>query len=352
MAAPHEHQHEQDHDGARAGRRDVQTDAEALRRAIERDELRLWYQPIISLDDDEVVGAEALVRWEHPEAGLLPPAAFVPAAERSDLIVDLGAWVLDEACRQAAAWRARGRRLQVSVNVGARHVEDPTFTACVLDAVARHGADPQDLCVEITEAVPMDASDAALARLRDLRRAGVRVALDDFGTGCSSLSTLVRVEIDELKVDRLFVQGLELDDHANHALVTAVLGLASSLGLDVVAEGIETGTQLRELRALDCPFGQGFLYQRPLPPEELEAWMRRRAAERAAQRRGPAPRSRAGDAARPQPARANADRPARTDQPRRAQLADGAGRRAARDDAPRFPAPARTIGRAAGRIGA
>lgn len=259
-------------------------DPEALRTAIAEGQLRLWYQPIVSLDDDEVVGVEALVRWEHPECGLLPPAAFVPAAERSELIVDLGAWVIDEACRQAAEWGSRRHRLQVSVNVGAGHVEDPGFATTVLAALSRHGLAPSSLCLEITEAVPITASDAGLARLRDLRRAGVRIALDDFGTGCSSLATLVRVEIDELKVDRLFVQGLEVDDHANHALVTAVLGLASSLGLDVVAEGIETATQLRELRALGCPFGQGFLYRRPLPGDELEAWLHRRAIDREAAR--------------------------------------------------------------------
>lgn len=263
-----------------------------VRSAIDDGELRLWYQPIVSLTDDEVVGVEALVRWQHPEQGLLGPAAFVPQAERSELIVHLGRWVLLEACRQAAAWRSQGRRLQVSVNVGARHVEDPGFVTDVLGALEHHELDPSALCLEITETVPMAASDAALSRLRDLRRRGVRVALDDFGTGCSSLATLVRVEIDELKVDRLFVQGLQVDDHANHALVTAVLGLASSLGLDVVAEGIETAAQLRELRALGCPFGQGYLYQRPLPADELAPWIDRRAAQRASDAVPPRPAAR------------------------------------------------------------
>jgi EAL domain-containing protein (putative c-di-GMP-specific phosphodiesterase class I) len=273
--------------------------------AIANRQLRLWYQPIISLDDDQVVGVEALVRWQHTERGMLPPAAFIPQAERSDLIVDVGRWVLDEACHQAAEWRSRGRRLQVSVNVGARHVEDCGLVTDVLGALECHGLDPSALCLEITETVPMQASDGALARLRDLRRRGVRIALDDFGTGCSSLATLVRVEIDELKVDRLFVEGLQADDQANHALVTAVLGLASTLGLDVVAEGIETAAQLRELRALGCPFGQGYLYQRPLPADELEAWVHQRARQRAAmpppraRLASPAPFSRRGDRSGP-----------------------------------------------------
>jgi EAL domain-containing protein (putative c-di-GMP-specific phosphodiesterase class I) len=257
--------------------------AEQLPRAIHAGELRLWFQPIVALVDDEVVGVEALVRWQHPEHGLLAPAAFIPEAEQSDLIVEVGRWVLDAACRQAAEWRQRGRRLQVSVNVGAHHVEHPEFVRDVLGALERHHLDPSALCLEITEAVPMDASEAALARLGDLRRRGVRIALDDFGTGCSSLATVVRVEIDELKVDRMFVAGLQSDDRANHALVTAVLGLASTLGLDVVAEGIETAAQLRELRALGCPFGQGYLYQRPLPPAELEAWIHERTLARRAQ---------------------------------------------------------------------
>jgi EAL domain-containing protein (putative c-di-GMP-specific phosphodiesterase class I) len=247
---------------------------------IARGELRLHHQPIVSLADDEVVGVEALVRWEHPTRGLLQPAAFIPWAETSELIVDIGAWVIDEASRQVAAWRTAGRRLQMSVNIGARHVEDPRLVATVEHSLATHGVDPASLCIEITEAVPLTASEPALARIQELRRLGVRVALDDFGTGCSTLGVLSRMEVDELKVDRLFVSGLHTEDRTNHAVVAAVLALAGSLGLDVVAEGIETASQLRELRALGCPFGQGYLYERPMTAADLAQWLDERAIRR------------------------------------------------------------------------
>ena len=253
---------------------------EDLVAGIAAGDLRLQHQPIVSLADDEVVGVESLVRWQHPTLGLLQPAAFIPWAERSDLIVDVGIWVIDEACRQAAAWRADGRRLQVSVNIGARHVEDPRLVATVEGSLAMHGVDPASLCIEITEAVPLTGSEPALARVQELRRLGVRVALDDFGTGCSSLGVLSRMEVDELKVDRLFVSGLHTEDRANHAVVAAVVAMAGSLGLDVVAEGIETAAQLRELRALACPFGQGYLYERPMAAADLAGWLDERAIRR------------------------------------------------------------------------
>ncbi len=242
-----------------------------LRRAVERSELRLHYQPLVDLADGSVVGVEALVRWQHPERGLVPPLSFIPLAEETGLIVPIGQWVLDTACRQVRAWRQAGGAAPsvVSVNLSARQFAHPDLVAKVAATLEATDLDPSALELEITESVVMDQSEASIERLQALRRLGVKLVLDDFGTGYSSLSYLRRLPLDTIKIDRSFVSGLG-SDAADLPIAQAVISLAHGLGIGVVAEGIETATQLACLRELGCDRGQGYAFARPVPPEELE----------------------------------------------------------------------------------
>ena len=242
-----------------------------LQRALENGELRLFYQPAVDLSSGTLVGAEALVRWEHPERGLLTPDKFLHVAEETGLIVPMGAWVVEEACRRLAAWRARpeGAALRLSMNLGARELTHPDAVTTVLGAVRRSGLDPSALTIEVTESTAMADRDTGFRALRDLSGEGVRVAIDDFGTGYSSLDQLRRMPVDVVKVDRSFVSRMS-DDPTDRELVAAVVGMARALNLLVVAEGIETEEQAAVLRELGCGFGQGFLYARPLPADELD----------------------------------------------------------------------------------
>jgi len=244
----------------------LQTESD-LRRALEAGELRLLYQPVLSLRSGAFVGAEALVRWQHPQRGLLPPAAFVAVAEDCGLIAPLGAWVLREACRQAAAWDA-GR--SVSLNLSPRQLSHSDVPRLLADALEQTGVDPARIELEITENVLMEQSAGALATLRRLRQMGVRLVLDDFGTGWSSLGYLKRFPIDGLKIDREFVGGLA-EEPQDAAIVAAVLSMADALGLSVVAEGVETEAQLAWLRERRCAFAQGYLLGRPMAAQELAA---------------------------------------------------------------------------------
>jgi diguanylate cyclase (GGDEF)-like protein/PAS domain S-box-containing protein len=242
-----------------------------LRRAIERDELRLLYQPQVEMSTGQIIGAEALLRWEHPERGLVVPTVFIPIAEQTGLIVPIGAWVLRESCRQAASWaRSTGRRLTVSVNVSARQLADDTFLETVETVLAETDLHPSLLCLEITESAVMadpGAASAALAQLKDL---GVRLAIDDFGTGYSSLGQLkALLPVDTIKIDKSFIDGIT-DAGEDHAIVDAVLRLASGLGLATVAEGVESAEQARELLALGCALSQGYHFARPQPAADLE----------------------------------------------------------------------------------
>jgi diguanylate cyclase (GGDEF)-like protein len=250
----------------------LQTEAE-LRHALESDELRVYFQPLLSLQSDAFVGAEALVRWQHPERGLLGPGEFVPLAEESGLIAPLGAWVLGEAVRQAAAW---GGSRRVSINLSPRQLTDSDVPALLQRALAESGIDPALIELEITETVLLEQSEDAVAALRRIKRMGVRLVLDDFGTGWSSLSYLKRFPLDGVKIDREFVSGLGVEPE-DTAIVSAVLSMARALGLSVIAEGVETEEQLEWLRKLDCPYAQGFLLGRPMPSEELDADVRWRA---------------------------------------------------------------------------
>ena len=237
-----------------------------LRLALAAGEFRLFYQPIVDLVSDGLVGWEALVRWHHPERGLIPPSEFIPVAEETGLIVPLGRWVLEEACRQARLWQpaASGTPLIMNVNLSGRQFQQPSLVADVNEALDAAGLDPRSLKLEITESVVMQDVDAASAILAALSEVGVRIAIDDFGTGYSSLAYLKRFPIETLKIDRSFVSGIVNDPH-DAAIVRGVVALAKSLGLTVTAEGIETIAQQRQLVEVGCDLGQGYLFGRPAP---------------------------------------------------------------------------------------
>jgi diguanylate cyclase (GGDEF)-like protein/PAS domain S-box-containing protein len=237
----------------------------ALRQAVEADELRTHYQPIVSLKEGRLVGVEALVRWDQPGRGLLLPAEFVPFAEETGLIVPLGAWVLAESCRQAARWRATGPRPlppTMHVNLSPRQFAEPHLIDLVAAALADTGTDPDRLCLEVTERALAANPASAATTLKRLSALGVRVSVDDFGTGYSSLASLQYLPISSLKIDRSFVSRLDLDP-SDDAMVAAVIGLGHTLGLTVIAEGVETPQQLAKLDQLGCDYAQGYLFARP-----------------------------------------------------------------------------------------
>jgi diguanylate cyclase (GGDEF)-like protein/PAS domain S-box-containing protein len=240
----------------------------ALRRAVERGELRLHYQPEVDLATGAVRGFEALVRWDHPARGLLGPNAFIPLAEETGLIVPIGEWVLREAATEAARWAtASSEPLTLSVNLSARQLAQQDLVAMVRRAMAETGIDPATLCLEITESAVMESGSATTAQLRALKSLGIRLAIDDFGTGFSSLAHLRRFPVDVLKIDGTFVAGLGHEPQ-DASIAAAVISLAHALGLDTVAEGIETEEQLTILRSLGCDLGQGYLFGRPAPIDE------------------------------------------------------------------------------------
>jgi diguanylate cyclase (GGDEF)-like protein len=237
-----------------------------LRRALDAGELELHYQPTIELSTGELVGFEALARWSHPTRGLVPPAEFIPLAESTGLIRQLGQWVLREACRQAVAWRAGypGRPLMMSVNVSGRQFDQSDLPTIVAMALAESGLPAERLCLEMTESVLMIDTEENLALLTRLKALGVRLAIDDFGTGYSSLSYLHRFPVDTLKIDRSFVERLgQASDEA--ALARTIVQLGQSLGMVTVAEGIEQYGQFLALNRMTCELGQGFYFSRPLP---------------------------------------------------------------------------------------
>lgn len=249
-----------------------------LRHGIAEDQLVLHYQPKVRVDFGALTGVEALVRWEHPTRGLLMPGAFVPAAESTELIVDMTDWVLDAACRQAAIWQNSGRPLPVAVNVSARCLRDSEFSDRVLGALTRHELDPGLLTIEITETAVVSDPERAAATLRRLSRRGVKISLDDFGVGYTSLSQLDHLPIDELKVDRQFVAGLA-GGRESGAVVRAVVSVGHELGMTVVAEGVEDRATIAKLGSLGCDVAQGYEIARPAAVETFEAWWRERTGD-------------------------------------------------------------------------
>jgi diguanylate cyclase (GGDEF)-like protein/PAS domain S-box-containing protein len=241
-----------------------------LHRALERDELRLFYQPVVEIGATTAIGAEALLRWDHPEHGLMTPGRFIPVAEESGLIIPIGAWVLHEACRQLRVWQANrgGPHGAVEVNLSARQVDSPEIVSTVEQVLSTTGVRPSSLTLEITESALMNDAASASRVLRALKALGVTLAIDDFGTGYSSLSHLQRFPLDILKIDKSFVDELGAG-RGGTEIVAAVIKLAHALGLQVIAEGVETEEQLHALQRLDCDFAQGYLFSRPMPASEM-----------------------------------------------------------------------------------
>jgi diguanylate cyclase (GGDEF)-like protein len=244
-----------------------------LRRALDRRELRVHYQPIVSTDSRRTTSVEALVRWEHPERGLLGPCDFIPVAEETGLIADIGLWVLEVACRQVAAWQQQfATPLELSVNVSGRQLADPGFPSEVATIMHHSGLADGTLRLEITESVLIRDAQAPKSVLAQFAEHGIRLVLDDFGIGYSSLSYLKRFSLSALKIDRAFVSGLGLDAD-DSAIVHAIINIADSLGLDVVAEGVETERQLDGLESFGCAFAQGYLFARPLRAAGMSAYL-------------------------------------------------------------------------------
>jgi diguanylate cyclase (GGDEF)-like protein len=243
-----------------------------LRGVLERGELVLHYQPVVQLDGGRVRGFEALVRWQHPDRGLLPPSVFIPLAEESGIILGLGRWVVEQACLQAVRWQAQGARVNIGVNVSGAQLESARFVDEVAGALRGSGLEPDCLVLEITESAIMRDSEATLQRLRQLKELGVRVAVDDFGTGYSSLAYLQRFPVDVLKIDKAFVDCVARGGN-DSALARTIVTLAEMLQLTTVAEGIEDPDQLAELRQMGCQLGQGYLFARPLPVSEASDYL-------------------------------------------------------------------------------
>jgi diguanylate cyclase (GGDEF)-like protein len=244
-----------------------------LRRSVERMDFLLEYQPMVELAEGRIVGYEALVRWQHPERGVVDPLEFIPIAEETGLILPLGRWILKTACEQASAWAgARGKApaLFLSVNLSSRQVQQPRMRLMdeVNSALAGPGIDAAALCVEITEESVMGEVDAAVAAMDDLKKLGIGITLDDFGTGYSSLNHLRRFPLDRVKIDRSFVQELTESDEGE-PIVRALIDVCHALHAEVIGEGIETAEQAVRLRELGCDLGQGEYFSPPLPPEEM-----------------------------------------------------------------------------------
>jgi EAL domain-containing protein (putative c-di-GMP-specific phosphodiesterase class I) len=255
-------------DAEAVDRLDQETD---VRRAVAAGEFHLVYQPVVDLATGLLTGVEALIRWDHPRRGPVSPAEFIPVAERTGLIVPLGRWVMEEACRQARVWQDAGLDLHVAINLSPIQFGDAGLVDDLRDIVRRQGVDPARLVLEITESVFIDNAADAVTTMRAIGDLGVALALDDFGQGYSSLSYLKMLPIQLVKIDRAFVDGLPRSP-ADQAIVRAVVSLASELGMAVLAEGVETLDQLAHVRRLGCGSVQGYLFSRPVPAERIAAF--------------------------------------------------------------------------------
>ncbi|MBF2080360.1 MAG: bifunctional diguanylate cyclase/phosphodiesterase [Synechococcales cyanobacterium T60_A2020_003] len=255
----------------------IQTEAE-LRRAITNHELRLHYQPIVSISNEEILGFEALVRWQHPERGLLLPSSFIPIAEETGLIVPLGWWVLREACQQMKGWQTRMRNAQelsISINMSSKQFAQKYMVERLQEILQEIDYSPHQLTIEITESVLIDHSDSIVETLEQLQAMGIKLSIDDFGTGYSSLSYLHRFPFNTLKIDRSFIENAD-QDLEKLEILQSVVRLAWNLGVQVTAEGVETQKHYAQLKALRCDSAQGYLFARPLAPEDAEALIQSR----------------------------------------------------------------------------
>ena len=243
-----------------------------LAEALEQQQLFLQYQPTFDLQSERVIGVEALIRWNHPKRGVIAPIDFIPIAEESGLIVPIGRWVLDEACRQASLWYGDGHRIGMAVNVSGRQLDDDELIEDVRRALAHSGLDPTTLTLEITETTLMRDADATAKRLHKLKQLGVRIAIDDFGTGYSSLAYLRQFPVDALKIDRSFISGIA-GSKGSAALIHTLVQLGKTLDIETLAEGIEERSQLETLQREHCDHGQGFLFSRPLDVDAIEAFL-------------------------------------------------------------------------------
>jgi EAL domain-containing protein (putative c-di-GMP-specific phosphodiesterase class I) len=246
-----------------------------LRRALEREELCVYYQPIVSIASGELHGFEALVRWQHPERGIISPDQFIAVAEETGLILSLGLGVLREACSQLRRWQQRSlsdRNLTISVNLSAKQLSQSDLIEKVEEVLTESGIDPWQLKLEITETVVMENAELAAVTLARLRGLGVRLSIDDFGTGYSSLSYLNRFPVDTLKIDRSLITRLNEGDE-NVEIVKTIVMLAGNLGMQVIAEGVETADQLQQLRLLKCQYGQGYLFSKPLSAADADMFL-------------------------------------------------------------------------------
>ena len=254
---------------------------EELRRGIHTNEFLLYYQS--QMDHGNLVGAEALLRWHHPVRGILSPGAFISLAEETGLILPLGDWVMETACRQIAAWAGRKgqKEISVAVNISARQLRNPDFVASVLKTLDRTGADPHNLELELTESMLVDNIEDVIVKMTDLKSHGLRFSLDDFGTGYSSLAYLRRLPLDQLKIDQAFVRDI-LTDSSCGAIAQSIISLSKAMGLSVIAEGVETEEQRDFLARLGCHSYQGFLFSRPVPLEEFRLLLPKPSANSAA----------------------------------------------------------------------
>jgi EAL domain-containing protein (putative c-di-GMP-specific phosphodiesterase class I) len=242
-----------------------------LQAAVESCAFELHYQ-LQADTSGKAIGAEALLRWNHPTRGIVSPAEFIPVAEETGLILPLGAWVIETACAQLKAWQGRNRlkELVLAVNVSAKQMQHDDFVCQVKNIVGKYAVDPQLLKLELTESMLVDNVNEAIEKIESLRKFGVQFSLDDFGTGYSSLQYLKKIPLDQLKIDQSFVRGLEVDHH-DRSIVRTVIAIAQSLELEAIAEGVETEGQLQILKAEGCNFYQGYLLGRPMMIEQFES---------------------------------------------------------------------------------
>jgi EAL domain-containing protein (putative c-di-GMP-specific phosphodiesterase class I) len=240
-----------------------------LKNAVKNNEFRIHYQPQIDINTNEVVGMEALVRWQHPVKGLVPPLEFIPLAEETGLIIPIGEWVLREACRQNKAWQDLGYKpMRIAVNLSIVQFEHHNLIKTVRDALSETGLKPEWLELEITESLAVKCFDCAIKRIKQLKKLGVYISLDDFGTGYSSYSYLNQLPIDSLKIDRIFLENLK-EDSDEEFITRTMISLAKKLNLTIIAEGVENEGQLDFLRKQKCNIAQGFLFSKPVSAEDF-----------------------------------------------------------------------------------